>query len=470
MAPNDITNAVTPENGVESEVTEAENLTMNLADADAELEAETSANETETREEPVDSDENMALAESSVETTALTNEDDSGEDMADSESEGDSSESSESAAPAVRKNRRRNSPPTVEEQLASELLSQADLEPVNLAEKRREARAKRMEQSDGAAVPRTRGEAIREARAREQEFAARRQAQMQATMEWTNLTRLKEQDRIVPDGQVQAVEEIDGRIVAVLSLHGFRAIIPFENFYLSNPILWETVHSPSDLRRRQTQMLTKIIGLRTSVLIKGMIENKENISNSVILADRKAMLERLNEQVFGKGARAIRSGDVVSGQITSVGPAAVRVLIGGTEAVLPKHLATNRYVEYMGEMFSLNQEIEVTVREIGTDKDGLPSLRIDALDSERETMIENLNRIRVDGHYIGRITHIRTQRGTNKIIYNLYLPMQDVTGIAIGVPVQYTTRMLNPGDNVVFQAVEVKEQGGFVYGRILRQC
>ncbi len=373
--------------------------------------------------------------------------------------------------PTKRMIRRRSSPALEIDQKAATAIevkvAESGESKLTVAEKRRAARAAAAE--SGGANVRTHSDAIRDSRMRERERQARQAEIVEIITAWSRLMDAQKRTRVVR-GEVQAVEEMNKMVVAVMSLEGFRALIPFENFFLTDPIDYSTVTSNSDLRRRQMQMLTRAIGLETPVLIDEMVEGNDGVENAIILANRKSALKMLNERYFGKGASALQSGDKVMGRVTSVSSNSLRVLVGGTEVALPKFRATNRFIGYMSDMFQLNQELEVTIQSINRNSDGTLDIRIDARDSERESMIPNLDKIRAGGRYIGRVTHIHSKRSTGEIIYNLHMQMQDVVAVAIGAPVQYTSRPLTPGDSVVFQVDYVNYENGYAGGRIVRLC
>lgn len=459
---NEDLSGATTENGVG-----VENMDLNELDNEPETtDSNLNAEDIETETDDLEATDEMNIdaldsdpAELPAEAIALATE-----EVSDGE---ESAESSTDSAPQTG-SRRRSAPLSEMDQKAAEKLAEAIAEAnaPTMPELRRKAREQIVE--NGGTVRRSHAEAIREARARGRERDARREERYESLALWNSLV-VAQRRNIMQMGDVQAVEELNGQIVAILSLQGLRTIVPFSLFFLSDPIDYSTVTSQSDLRRRQTQMLTRTIGMRTPVTIAELMRDEDDIGASMVLANRKAALELLNQRTFGEGRNALREGDIAQGHITSVGNNALRVLVGGTEAQLPKFRATNRYIEDMRERFALNQPIDVQIRSIEKNEDGQYRLTIDARPPERLQMADNLEKIREDGRYIGYVTHIQ-QTPNGNIVYRLHLKMQDVAAVAYGIPTQYMQRPLQPGDAVVFRATSVNYEQGYAQGRILRLC
>lgn len=496
MAPNDKENAINPEE-IETDMAKNDNTDIQTLDFDGKVPVEESAEIESDDNLNIQSDDNADEMPADVDdlpagAAALANQEDeftgsddvpaeaevSAEKDMEAEQTADAAQESDVSQQTAGRIVRRNTPMSENDMTLASLIANSVKDDVPLAEKRRQARAKAAESGDritrAGAGARSRAEVIRDSQKRAQEREAQRNAHVRAMTAWSELLNVKKLgNSIRPNnmlhGIVQAVEEVDGIVVAVLDINGLRTTIPYMNFYTYDAIDYSTVTSKSNMRRRQTQLLTRVIGLDTPIMIDEMIEGKKGIEDAIVLANRKSALELLNEYAF-KGAYALKEGDTVDASITAVGPFSLRVLIGGTEVELPKFRATNRYIEYMSEMFKLNQKIKVVIQTIGEDENGQLAVRVDASNVERERMTVNLDKIRVNGRYIGRVTHIRAKRESNEIIYHLYLQMQDVVAIAVGVPLQYTARPLTIGDAVVFQADYINYESSFVGGRILRQC
>lgn len=441
----------------DEEQTEATFLSSDEEDAGVEVaDAEVEPQEVESEE---DEEEN---GEAEEKEEAQENE----------EASNDSSEAADATETSARRSRRAQ-PSEREQRIAAALqeqMEQSGEEQLTFAEKRKRARAQAVESQNGADGKVTPSRRRSSARARAQERAEQREMHFETLAAWNALTASKEAKRI-QYGMIQSVEEIGRgnkrRIVAIVDLLGFRALIPFENFYLNETINYTEVSSAEEVRRRQRQMLTRNIGVRTPLLIDLMQAGEDGVENAVILANRKAALQLLNERTF-EGRNAPKPGDVVSATIIAISNTrgSIRVLIGGTEVSMPKYLATNRYVEKMSEMFTLNQTIDVILRSIETMADGTYNLQVDATALEREKLVPNLRKLSSNGFYIGRVVHMRQKAQTQEIIYELHLPMQNALVTAIGAPIQYVSRPLITGDQVIFRATYVSDS--YAVGRIVR--
>lgn len=363
---------------------------------------------------------------------------------------------------------------TADEIRDSDVLSSAvSTGQIDLDEKRKKSKAAATEQESkigrAGATAKTHDDVIRDSRARARERAEKREEMVAALTSWASLADAQKHNRVL-FGMVIAVEKIGRQVVAVADLNGFRAIIPFDNFYLGDPIDYSTVNSEDDLFRRQRQVLTKTIGLRTPMLVEAMEGGENGAENAVVVANRKAALERQNERYFINAETALKKGDHVDAYITAVGPYSMRVLIGGVEVSVPKARATNRYIEYMSERFALNQKLDVVITDIIYDtKNGLPTVKVDARDAEREEMAANLRNIRPEGIYIGRITHMHYNDRMKQVSFHLHITQQDVVAVGLGAPLQFNSSAPQPGDAVVFEASRINYERGYVSGRILKR-
>lgn len=347
---------------------------------------------------------------------------------------------------------------TAMDKIASEALEKNT---PSLEDKRREAIANADSTAD--APTRTRSEVVREARER----SARHAETIKTLAAWDLIRNAERHQRLVV-GTVASVEEVGKTVCAILDVSGFRTIIPFSNFYLTDPIDYTTVNSGNNLRIRQMQVLSRVIGLETPLAIDSTAPGKDGPADSIILGNRKKALEQMNDAWFTGEHPHVHEGDIVDGIVTAVGTNAIRLLLGGVETKLQKFQCTHRYVPDMTKEYSLNQPLKVRITEIKVNENGTPVLRLDALVAEREVMADNLRKIRLGGRYAGYLTRTTQRPGPEKALrYHLHIMPQDVYAIALGSPEQFSYRMPEHGDTLLFVPGMIDENRGMTIGRII---
>lgn len=342
---------------------------------------------------------------------------------------------------------------------------------MTLAERRKAARAEAAKSDSAiardAATARSHAEVMRKSRERQEKRMEDREALLAIFTSWANIIRAKEQHRYIM-GEVVAIEEIKKTIVVVLDVEGFRTLIPFNRFFVHDPIDYSTAFSERELRTRQTQILTSYIGLQTPLMITDYVANNERPEDSVALGNRREALLMMQEQFF-TGRNALQEGDIVDGYIISVGMHSLRILVGGVEAFVPKFRATLRYTATMADRFCINQSRKVMIRKIIRQADGTIDLQLDGTVDDRESMRDNLRLIRMNSRYVGRIIAIHKRKSDMALIYHLHLEQQDVHAVATGTPTSFDNHPLAVGDAVVFLSVFIDVPRGIAGGRIIQR-
>lgn len=388
----------------------------------------------------------------------------------------DASAATEGTGSATTKSTRRRRTATVEpnelNQRTEAMVESAHSEDkLSLAERREAARAEAANSNSAiardAATARSHAEVMRMSRARQEQRMEDREALLTIFTSWANIIRAKEQHRYIM-GEVVAIEEIKKTIVVVLNVEGFRTLIPFNNFFVHDPIDYSTAFSERELRTRQTQILTSYIGLQTPLMITDYVANNERPEDSVALGNRREALLMMQEQFF-TGRNALQEGDIVDGYIISVGMHSLRILVGGVEAFVPKFRATLRYTATMADRFCINQSRKVLIRKIIRQKDGTIDLQLDGTVDDRETMRDNLRLVRMNSRYVGRIIAIHKRRSDLALIYHLHLEQQDIHAVATGTPTSFDNHPLAVGDAVVFLSVFVDIPRGIAGGRVIQR-
>lgn len=365
--------------------------------------------------------------------------------------------------------RRRNAVEPAMDKVAAAAIGESDTA-ATIAQKREEALAHAQASGDKRALAgaetRNRADVIRDARDREAARQARQNETIKLLTAWNHIRDTERRQRLIW-GRVVAVEEINRNACAILDVEGFRTVVPFVNFYLTDPIDYTTVRGENDLRTRQMQVLSRVIGLETLIAIDRTADGKDGPEDSIILGNRKKALEELNRAWFTGEHPNVHEGDVVDGTITAVGINSIRLLLGGVEVKLMKYQCTHRYVPDMTKTYALNQTIKVRISEIRINEKGNPVLRLDALVSEREQMSDNLRKIRLDGRYVGYLTRTTRRADNGALRYHMHIMPQDVYAVALGAPEQFSYRLPEPGDSLLFVPNMIDENRGMTIGRVI---
>lgn len=433
-------------------------------------------------DKPEQSDESSADADSDVSTAT--------DDHADAEP-ADAPEEKEEAKPVVRRGRKAASAKSSDDDskpakktttrrrasrkaaapdtsATGEILATAPVENVPVNELRKAARAAAPESDSAigrdAAKARSHTEVLRMSREREATRSKAREELIKVHTAWSAILEA-ERRRTIIEGEVIGVEEVNDNVIAVLDVNGFRTVIPFKLFYLSDPIDYTNVRSEREVRLRQAQMLTQALGLRTPFVIINHA-GADDLAKAVILGSRAAALKVLNKSFF-TGPNRVREGDTVEGTVSSVSVHTIRVLVGGVDVRIPKALASLRYIDVMSNHFELNDRVNVTIRSFRQDKNGNLDIVADMLDEDRIEMSKNLYRVREGGRYLAQITRV-TKREDGTLRYRLHFPNQDIVGFAPGTPQRMSNQPVQTGDKVVAVVTYINHEYGNISTRIIR--
>lgn len=471
----------TPDNGVSDDQDPAEDVEPEDSE-----DAPEDSNDAADQEDPSDSAESHSEEPESAETTdAPVSEEKSDTATAESEprrvvrrgrraagaAKSDTSDDAATEEPAVRATTRRRSSrraATPDTSNTGEILATAPVENVPVRELRKAAREAAAE--SGSAISqdsmraRSHGEVLRMSREREAARNKAREELVKIHTAWSGIIDAERRHTII-EGEVIGVEEVNGTVIAVLDVQGFRTVIPFKLFYLSDPIDYANVRSEREARLRQAQMLTQTLGLRTPFVIINHA-GADDLAKAVVLGSRAAALEVLNNNFF-TGPNRVREGDTVEGTVSSVSTHTIRVLVGGIDVRIPKALASLRYIDVMSNYFELNDRVNVTIRSFTHDKKGNLDIVADMLDEDRLEMSRNLYRVREGGRYLAQITRV-TRREDGTLRYRLHFPNQDIVGFAPGTPQRMSNQPVQTGDKVIALVTYINNEYGNISTRIIR--
>ncbi|MDO5398874.1 MAG: hypothetical protein Q4G33_13195 [bacterium] len=325
-----------------------------------------------------------------------------------------------------------------------------------------------------APVIKSRREVLAEKRANEVKRAKNNAIHETRLMVWEQLKSAKHERRILYS-RIFSVETLNnGKVtVAVLSMEGFRVIIPCMEMYKVPPLDMSTVTDDNDRIRREKQIMTKLLGAEIPFIITNIEGDPDG--EPVIIASRKEALQRMVDHNYNRrnrdGKSLINEGDTVESTVISVGRFAVWANVGGLDVSIPVYRLTHRYVEDATQMYTPGQKLNIYVGAIQYDENNRVSrISVSGKEPEIDEFRPKLKNIKSGAAFLGKITSIRQSRtDSSRTIITLFLEDIGVPAIANYTRIDALPNPPITGDTVVFSAYAVREESGTVIGSILRR-
>lgn len=183
---------------------------------------------------------------------------------------------------------------------------------------------------------------------------------------WSDMQGAMSHGRILK-GKVSGVRNVNNRVYAVVMFSEmYLVLIPFQNFYVEDPIRANAAGAASDADRanimqRQTAMLEKHYGYETPFVVTRM--EREDNDAYIILGSRAAALVRRAHENFtpGENGEAVmRPGEIVPAVVTSIAEHSIAVNVGGVDTRVRASDLTFRYAP-SGEKILENYAVGMTI-------------------------------------------------------------------------------------------------------------
>ena len=235
-------------------------------------------------------------------------------------------------------------------------------------------------------------------------------------------------------GGIEKLER-DGTI-AIVYYKDQRIVIPLSEMMIN---LKEDASSDyGELLNRQNKILGNMLGAEIDFLIKG-IDNK---SRSVAASRKDAMLKK--RQIFylpdANGTSRVCEGRIVQARVIAVAEKTVRTEIFGVEYSIP---ARDLSYDWMGdatENYHVGDQILVRITSVSISSVTDISVKADVKSVLGNTSVENLQKCKVQGKYIGTITDIhkgtvfiRLNIGVNAIAHSCYMLGAEIDFLIKGI-------------------------------------
>ena len=268
--------------------------------------------------------------------------------------------------------------------------------------------------------------------------------------------------RRILTGSLDNVEQSEsGRTLAVVNYNGFRVAIPAKEMMVNLPPTAEYEKLSYDERMALvTRRLYSRMGCELDFIVKGI----ENRSRSIVASRKDAMYRK--RQTFYmdtdvSGRPLIYEGRIVQARVVAVAERLIRVEVFGVECNIRGGGLSRAWYGNANENFSVGDVI--LVRVLTVQRPDVENIRItaDVRSVTREDSAD-LNKCVLQGHYVGRITDIRS--GVNFIRLN-----NGVNAVAHSC---YDFRTPGKKDDVSFVVTRIDPDHNVVVGiitRIIRQ-
>lgn len=267
--------------------------------------------------------------------------------------------------------------------------------------------------------------------------------------------------RRILSGMLGGVEQLEnGKTVAVVDYKGFRVLIPLKEMMI---VLDNSSgrQRPGDAILRQVKLLGSMLGSEIDFLIRGIDSN----THSIVASRQDAVLRKRQKFYFDRNADGnphIQPGRIVQARVIAVSEKAIRVEVFGVEcSIIARDLSWN-WIGDAHDTYSVGDKVLVRVQTIQGDTPENLKITADVRSISQNTSRDNLDKIRVQSRYAGRVTdvrkgvvYIRLNNGVNAIAHSCY-----------------DYRMPGKKDDVSFAVTKLDREQGVAVGiitRIIRQ-
>lgn len=233
--------------------------------------------------------------------------------------------------------------------------------------------------------------------------------------------------RRILTGTLDTVEQMEsGGTLAVVNYNGFRVAIPAKEMLVNLPPM--TGNSRTAYAERMVLMTRRLytrLGSEIDFIVKGI----ENRTRSIVASRKDAMYRK--RQTFYMdldvtGQPMIYEGRIVQARVVAVAERVIRVEVFGVECNIRGGGISRAWYGNANENFSVGDTI--LVRVLTVDRPDIENIQITAdIRSVTDEDSANVNKCVPQGHYVGRITDIRSgvffirlNNGVNAVAHSSY--------------------------------------------------
>ena len=250
--------------------------------------------------------------------------------------------------------------------------------------------------------------------AQETLYRARQNAQRQSNAEREKNLAEQQQDisnelslrnamnrRRIFNGKIVAVEEIgsgENRDIAVIVILGnnIKVIIPFDELFPRNPLLYSTIditkETPQRVLQRKRQFTERMISGEHPFIIT-RIENDGDMI--LALGSRAQAMHMISERAFGGEHPRFQVGDLIEARVSSVSVNSLTVMFEGVDCTIQMANLTRSWVLDLHHKYAVGDPLYARIRGIRNDN-GVYRLQLDTIAVELEDAKERY-RIISDG-------------------------------------------------------------------------
>lgn len=252
-------------------------------------------------------------------------------------------------------------------------------------------------------------------------------------------------------GGIETME--NGKTIVVVSYNDFRVIIPLREMMVT----LSNAGREADNILRQRKIVGNMLGAEIDFVIKG-IESK---SRSIVASRKDAMLRKQRSFYLTPspgGEYRVSEGQVVQARVIAVAEKVIRIEAFGAECSIVARDLSWDWLGDAAEYYSVGDKVLIRMNRIVRDEPGNLSIRADIKSVTENTVLENLQKCKVQGKYVGKVTdiykgvvYIRLSNGVNAVAHSCY-----------------DRRTPGKKDEVSFVVTHIDEERGVAVGIITR--
>lgn len=291
-------------------------------------------------------------------------------------------------------------------------------------------------------------------------------------IEWAKVKRLARRNEIV-DCRVLGAARIGNAVYFTTYIHGFKAVILAEDFFLPGTFDSTTFdNAPREEQlARYMQMGQRMFDARIKVIITHAVFSYENKKRNYIVRANRVLAAEVMKRLFffnndpTSRIKQVKEGSNIAVRVLSVAPHRLRVEACGVESLIGFGALSSRQVvteENCNSIFPKDRAIYMKVMKLEKDPNtGTVEMALSHKAIERENYSMEITSDMVGQRYLGTIVQVTPE---------YYFAMIEYTGCRCIIPTRkyYDMNRLNVMDKVAINVTGITEEGNMLYGECRR--
>ena len=278
-----------------------------------------------------------------------------------------------------------------------------------------------------------------------------------ADLAWHEIRNSYRTNRILT-GYLGGLEQNDaGKTIAIVEYKGYRVLIPMKEMAVGMPTQLSGPEYEEMVSQYQ-KLFNKMMGCQIDFIVRG-IDSK---TKSVVASRAQAMLKKRNTfymELTDEGTHRITPGRIVQARVIAVAEKTIRIEAFGVECSIYARDLSWDWLGDAHERFSVGDEVLVRILQVNNREDiEHISIKADVKSVSDNSSRENLQKVRIQGKYAGKVTDIhkgvvfiRLTNGVNAIAHTCL-----------------DRRRPGKKDDISFAVTHIDEEQGVAVGIITR--